>query len=666
VYSPVHRESYRPDIDGLRAIAVMSVVIHHISQPIMPGGFVGVDIFFVISGFLITSQIYKEAIDGSFSIRQFYKRRINRIIPALLTVVCISYIAGFFILSPADLSRLSASAFYSMIGVSNVYFWREYGNYFGGDTSVVPLLHTWSLGVEEQFYAIWPAAILLLIRLPRRYVLASLAALTLCAAVFSEYSLGIVASASYYLLPMRFFELMIGGVLAVGMTKNTVGLRAYRAAAGTAGLVLIAYSLFALDASAPFPGVNALPACLGTAMLIWSGAERNTISRLVLSNRPMVFLGLISYSLYLWHWPIIAYLNYLDVGTVLAKTGSGLAAALLLSWLSWKYIEVPFRRSGATLQFSSVFVRRFAIPAAGLLSLGAATIFSGGFPQRFDPLVASLEQMALQQSHQLRKGCHVPTAAYQTPPNDACRLGADKPHIDGILIGDSFANHFTGMLDVLAKADGITIMDYTMDACPPILNYTSAKSASYGEKCISRNRFAYSLVEKNRYSFVILAGQWPTGAEVHNAMQSSIERILGTGAKVVVILSNQEIKNAAACPIKKLMFKMPASCDGQRNDIPHYWTSIRARFPQLIFIDPNEAICHGGTCNPVIEKTLLYRDTVHLNDVGSRMIGRILREKSTSLVRPAAFGERERRLNVPSPLSEHADENGVKGLVRPE
>ncbi|MGZ5127489.1 MAG: acyltransferase family protein, partial [Burkholderiales bacterium] len=595
----MHPKSYRPDIDGLRAIAVMSVVIHHISKPILPGGFVGVDIFFVISGFLITSQIYKEAIEGSFSIKQFYKRRINRIVPALLTVVCVSYIAGFFVLSPADLSRLSASALYSMMGVSNVYFWREYGNYFGGDTSVVPLLHTWSLGVEEQFYAIWPAAILLLIKLPRRCVLPSLAALTLCAAAFSEYALGVVASASYYLLPMRFFELMIGGVLAIGMIKNGAELQSYRPAAGIGGLGLIAYSLFALDAGSPFPGINALPSCLGTAMLIWSGAERNKISALVLANRLMVFLGLISYSLYLWHWPILAYLKYLDVSTDLAQT-IGLVIALLLSWLTWKYIEVPFRRSGSTLQFSKVFVRRFAGPAAALSSLAAAIIFSGGFPQRFDPLVASLEHMALQQSHQIRKGCHVPTAAYQTSPNDACRLGADKPHVDGILIGDSFANHFTGMVDVLAKADGITVMDYTMDACPPILNYTSANSASYGEKCIFRNRFAYDLIEKNKYGYVILGGHWPMAEEVHPAIETSIATILRTGAKVVIILSNQEIRNAAACPIKQMMYKTSGSCIGERTENPPYWVRIRARFPELLFIDPNEVICSGRTCSPVI------------------------------------------------------------------
>ena len=207
----MRRQKYRPDIDGLRAIAVLSVLIHHLSEPFLPGGFVGVDIFFVISGFLITSQVHTEAREGTFSIRQFYKRRINRILPALLTVVAVSLAVGVLLLSPADLFLLARSAVYASLGLSNVFFWREYGNYFAGNAREAPLLHTWSLGIEEQFYVIWPLLVLLLVRTRPRLTVILVAVITVALIALSEVAAGMFASASYYLLPTRFFELMIGG-----------------------------------------------------------------------------------------------------------------------------------------------------------------------------------------------------------------------------------------------------------------------------------------------------------------------------------------------------------------------------------------------------------------------------------------------------------------------
>jgi peptidoglycan/LPS O-acetylase OafA/YrhL len=205
----MNKNQYRPDIDGLRAVAVLSVLFHHLSATLLPGGFVGVDVFFVISGYLITSQVYKEVCDGSFSIQQFYKRRINRIAPVLVTVIITTFIVGAVLLSPADLIKLGKSAIYAMLGLSNVFFWREYGNYFTGNAGEAPLLHTWSLGVEEQFYVVWPLLILALAKLSRRHMASALVVLTIGAVIVSEAGISIAASASYYLLPTRFFELMM-------------------------------------------------------------------------------------------------------------------------------------------------------------------------------------------------------------------------------------------------------------------------------------------------------------------------------------------------------------------------------------------------------------------------------------------------------------------------
>lgn len=308
---------YRPDIDGLRAIAVLSVILHHLKAPLVPGGFVGVDIFFVISGYLITSQIFNDVSQGTFSIRQFYQRRINRIIPALVTVITTILVVGWLVLSPRDLTLVLESSIFALLGMSNIFFWREYGNYFSGNAAEAPLLHTWSLGVEEQFYLVWPLIVVLLIKLRLRYVMIGLTILTVAAGVFSEIAIGLAASASYYLLPTRFFELMIGGTLALAVAHKIAISRSYSGLTFVIGLALIVWSLFGLNKSSSFPGLNAVWPCVGTALLIWSGNSQHAFSR-ILTNRPIVFIGVISYSLYLWHWPIISYLNYMDFAISIA------------------------------------------------------------------------------------------------------------------------------------------------------------------------------------------------------------------------------------------------------------------------------------------------------------------------------------------------------------
>lgn len=626
----MRHQKYRPDIDGVRAIAVLSVLIHHLSEPFLPGGFVGVDIFFVISGFLITSQVHAEAKEGTFSIRQFYKRRINRILPALLTVVAACLAVGVLLLSPADLLLLARSAVYASLGLSNVFFWREYGNYFAGNTREAPLLHTWSLGIEEQFYVIWPLLVLLLVRTRPRLTVIFVAVITVALIALSEVAAGVFASASYYLLPTRFFELMIGGLLALSIASIRPRSRLQARLGLLAGFLLIGGSLFLLDRTSVFPGINATWPCLGAALLIWAGSGQGSPTR-ILANRPMIFLGLISYSLYLWHWPIIAFLAYLNHPIRLASGIAVAAFSILAAWLSWKYIEVPMRRSGVQLQFSRVFALRFFMPVVVLFAFLAATTYTKGFAQRFDPRVTELEGMMQARPEEMRRGCHVPTALYQTPPNPDCRLGSDKAALDGILIGDSYANHYTGMIDVMASAAGLAFMDYTMDACLPILGYQPEGARTYAEKCRLRNEAVYQMIRTNRYRQVILAANWPDASEAGGRLISSIEAVIGTGATVTVVMSNAMIERAGSCPLRRIMYRTTEDCEGKRPSPPGYFSEIRSRYPQVRFIDPNEVVCQGNKCSPLIGDTLLYRDSGHLNDIGSRLIGQSLLRKGISL-----------------------------------
>jgi peptidoglycan/LPS O-acetylase OafA/YrhL len=621
---------YRSDIDGLRAVAVIAVLLHHLKAGLLPGGYVGVDIFFVISGFLITSQVFSEVRRNAFSLKGFYQRRINRIVPALATVLLATVIVGAFILSPVDLVRLNVSALLSLLGVSNIYIWVKYGNYFAADASEAPLLHTWSLGIEEQFYVIWPLFIVLLYRLAPRYVLPVLAIGVVLAVGVSEYATGVFATAAYYLLPTRFFELMLGGLLAIYLHQPRVIGKLAGHAFALAGYLLIGFSLFALNANSTFPGINALIPCLGAALLILAGSgERH--SRL-LTSRPMVFIGLISYSLYLWHWPLIAFLNYLEIPIDLPVGALLIGASVLLSWLSWRYVEVPFRRTGASLHFARVFTRRFALPALGLAVLAGLSLQFNGFPQRFNANVSALEAMTLNKPAEVRSGCHVPNALYQTEPNERCRLGATKEALDGIMIGDSFANHFTGMVDILAKPNNVMLMDYTMDSCPPILGYTAEMPPVYAAHCAKRNERVFSLIEQHKYRYVVLAAIWPKDERARDLVEASIRRVVENSGQVIVILSNQHIEKAASCPIRRLMFGNERNCSVARSAPAPYWADVRARFPQIRFIDPNQVICPAGVCSPIIEGQLLYLDDSHLNEVGSRFIGRTLLERGFSLL----------------------------------
>jgi len=345
----------------------------------------------------------------------------------------------------------------------------------------------------------------------------------------------------------------------------------------------------------------------------------------------MVFLGVISYSLYLWHWPIISYLNYLniEIGPLIGSTVA--VGSILLAWLSWRFVEVPMRRSGASLSFRRVFFLRFAIPVVALVTIDGAIIYSSGFPHRFDPRVAEFDQMLEAKPEDLRRGCDVPPVMYDTLPSAKCRLGEKKAQLDGILIGDSFANHFTGMVDVMGKAKGLSLMDYTMQGCPPILGYHTDQGAWYVRACLKRNEMVYGLIAASHYDRVILAGSWPRNPEAGEQLASSIGAVLKTGAKVTLIVNNEAIKGAASCPIRRLMFRWKKSCDSLRQGPPEYIKKIRSEYPQVRIVDPNQVICHADKCSPVLNGKLLYRDDNHLNDIGSREIGHELLTIGVSL-----------------------------------
>jgi len=335
-------ESYRPDIDGLRALAVLAVIAFHGFPEYIAGGFVGVDVFFVISGFLISGIILDETRVGLFSLQKFYARRVRRIFPALLLVLLFSLLAGWWLLLPADLLRLGKQLAASAAFVSNFYLWFQ-SSYFSPDARTFPLLHLWSLGVEEQFYIVWPLIIMGLRRRPNwtmsAIVLIGISSFCLNIALLDNHE------ADFYSPVTRAWELMLGASLAWLRRRDDIELPSKRSAdvATIAGLFLILGSTLLFDQQSSYPGWLALVPTIGTSLILWGGASSGVASS-VLSSRALVFVGLISYPLYLWHWPLLVFSEAFKFAPLTPlERGLVIAVSFILAWLTYELVESRFR-----------------------------------------------------------------------------------------------------------------------------------------------------------------------------------------------------------------------------------------------------------------------------------------------------------------------------------
>lgn len=379
---------YRPDIDGLRALAVLSVIFYHVGFAGFKGGFVGVDVFFVISGYLITRNIASEMQKGTFSFTNFYLRRARRLFPALFVTLAGSLAIGGMILLPYHLADFAKSLVFSIIPASNVYFWKTSG-YFSWDAILKPLLHTWSLSVEEQFYLVWPSLLIFLFALRRSWV-----SLTILLAVgggslaYAEFRLGSAPTAVFFLTQYRAFE-FVAGVLCVWLVNHRPKNELAQELSLAVGLAMIIYAVIFYSRNTVFPGLNAIPPVFGSMLVIYAGLPRYLGS--LLSNRVAVGIGLISYSLYLVHWPLLVFLTYVLEGkwyvSYVVVVGS-----LILATLMYFYVETPFRKpTPASITYKT---KSFALIGAGLsivlVSVSVSAWKSGGWTWRYPPELRSL------------------------------------------------------------------------------------------------------------------------------------------------------------------------------------------------------------------------------------------------------------------------------------
>lgn len=511
--------SYRKEIDGLRAIAVIPVVFFHAGISSFSGGYVGVDVFFVISGYLITSLIVAEKEKEEFSIINFYERRARRILPALffMSLVCVPF--SFLLMSPSQLKEFSDSLISIPLFVSNFVFWGESG-YFSSAAEEKPLLHTWSLAVEEQYYLLFPIFILIFWKLKREILVSIIFIISILSILLAQFGSNLASQPPFYdevfrynaipdfaffLAPTRAWELLFGSLTAFFLLKERKNKFFVSQILSLTGMSMIIFSIIAFDSSTPFPGFSALIPVLGTILIIIYAKEGTLIYKL-LSLRPLVFFGLISYSIYLWHQPLFAFTRLSSINSPSVMTYVILSLiSFFLGWLSWKYIEAPFRKKDfftrKQIFLSSLIVGLF------IISIGVIGVSSNGFIERFN----QKELKAIQPEKFSNSICKWTSPIEEYPNLEFCEFGdlnSLKKSI--VLYGDSHADSLTSSLDKTLKEKKLKGIKIINSYCEPVVGFYKKKNANIFSKNRCEEIFSKILIEikKNNVEHVIIFNRW--------------------------------------------------------------------------------------------------------------------------------------------------------------
>ncbi|MET0337002.1 MAG: acyltransferase family protein [Caulobacter sp.] len=632
---------YRPEIDGLRAVAVVPVVLFHAGFEPLSGGYVGVDVFFVISGFLITSILRADLDKGRYTLAGFYERRARRILPALFACLTATFLAALVLLPPGELESLGKSAVWVALFASNIFFFNE-GGYFGRAAEDMPLLHTWSLSVEEQFYIVWPILLALLVRraspLQLRAVVVGLAVLSLAACVWM---VGRNGEAAFYLAPFRAWELLLGAGLALGLAPQITS-RPLRVILAAAGLALIVWPMLAYTATTRFPGLAAVPPCLGAALLIHCGRDAGVVTRLM-SARPMVGVGLISYSLYLWHWPVLV-LGRVALNRAFEPLEAAVAVALAvgLAWLSWRFVEGPFRTH---VRLSRPDLKVLGGAAAGLAVLagaGASMALTDGLKRRASPSVAQAEA-AERSINPRRARCHVDSASAAPAAAGACTSGDSPATI--LLWGDSHADHFAPAVYAYADKVELSARQVSKSSCRPILTNgaVDARVGVMSADCAGFNEAVLKQAAANRHlKTVVLAGWWimrkgaqdDDGRDFETVARHSLARMrstLGPDVELVVLGSTPafDFWPAQCLSRARLGGRDEAGCrtgdainakEAQQADA--ILADITASMRRTRWVPLWDELCDGARCDTVLGEVIVLKDHNHFTVEGAqRLLG---------------------------------------------
>ena len=620
---------YRPDIDGLRAIAVLSVVIYHAFPNTLKAGFMGVDIFFVISGYLISSIIFENLDRGSFSFGQFYGRRIKRIFPALTLVLLSCLVFGWFGLLGDEFKQLGKHMAAGAGFVSNFFLWQESG-YFNNAAETKPLLHLWSLAIEEQFYIVCP--LIVWVTWKRKWLfLITFISIGVVSFAYNASLIRLDPTATFFSPATRIWELLAGVLLAYMRVRPSSWQPSQRQLqiASTLGVLLLAIGLYRIDRSRPYPGTWALLPILGSFCLIFAGPTA-WFNKFVLSNRLLVWVGLISFPLYLWHWPILSLMRIVESGAPEPYFRNiALVLSVLLAWMTYYFVEKPIRSDGK----SSI---KIAVLSACVAALGVAgfVIFQGnGLPTR---PAAQINGVNTWDNLTFATPCKFITNG----PNhdDWCNIGnaPNKPPTT-VLIGDSVGNNFAPMLQSYAEQPGnsaFVFRQFGRGACPMLINKGS-------DTCKEITFAAMAYIEKTaEVNTVILAANWPLyfhtlgqfegsiidASKFKESFKETVRHYQSKGKRVIVFLSPPTGANPRACVVRSIRLTENNNCSLSLQEALNNSRSYRSAFLVQLkelgveFFDPFKHLCDEKTCKITDGTRIYYIDYEHFSAFGGQYL----------------------------------------------
>lgn len=639
---------YRREIDGLRAVAVLPVIFFHAGFKAFEGGYIGVDVFFVISGYLITSIILSDMDMGKFSIVTFYERRARRILPALFFVMLCCLPFAWFLLTPKHLVDFSQSLSAVSAFSSNILFWQESG-YFGTSSELKPLLHTWSLAVEEQYYIFFPLFLMAIWKMRKRWIFGLLIFVGAVSFFTAEWGAYNKPLATFFLLPTRGWELLIGALIAFyffykkehgDLIENKKKLSEIL---GIIGLLLILYSIFQFDKETPFPSVYAFIPTVGTSLVIIFSNSRTIVGRL-LGLGPMVGIGLISYSTYLWHQPLFVFTRHISItepSTALLIILS--FSSIALAYLSWRFVKIPFRNK-KIINRKAIFC--FAVAGSvSFASVGLAGHFTDGF---YNLKYDEFQKMALSSamSSPRRDECHTDGIDYLNP-QDACFYNSEN--IEWATFGDSHTVELAYALAGSLKEKNIGLKHFSFSGCGPISDSSGSeepcsKWTNEAVEYISNNNSIKNVVVSyriNQYLSGEHRGFYPNYPNMKNSIDLNktinayvkiVNKFVDSGKSVYVVLQAPELPTEVEKLISKnkgIIKSIPgASLDwwNRRND---YFDSQLFRFNKnAIIVDPANYLCDKKNCYAVIDGVSMYFDDDHLSLSGAGIVASKIIEKS--------------------------------------
>lgn len=637
---------YRSDIDGIRAIAVLSVILFHINENLIPGGFLGVDIFFVLSGYLITLLLMKEVHETQkIDIINFYKRRTKRIIPALIFVLIPVFIIGFLFFTPTDLLKLSESLIWSSLFGANFYFNSSIDTgYFAQSSNTLPLLHLWSLGVEEQFYVIWPFILLLLVRYvsPLRERIFSASVVFAISLTWAHLTISTHHSFSYYMLPTRAWELLAGAIAALLVFSGFRVKEFFNEVMACIGCLAIILSLTFVSESDPVPGLAALPVIVGTALLVISGHSYNTIPARLLSWRGLVAVGLISFSAYLWHWPILAFLRYALIEIDFIIGTLVFVATLVMAVASYFLVETPLRSKNVSTKY--VFWLYFIVPATLVILVSIVTI--QGVKNK-DNFVFPWRELVQATTDTLpayadKYNCQTPKFDKKIYEDSRCIYPANIESASVFLVGDSNASHYLGMLRIFANHFNFDLRNATQSSCPLVFDgeIDWIKPRIRKHCSIYRHSVFQEII---KYDTVIIGLSWDDyfkagKEEFKNGFEDTLRQVSSKTKRIILLGKIPKMRSYNKdCEVRSIRLgnlNCSTRFNNNRPDVEaNSWLrDIASKYPNVEYFDVRNQLCIQDECSPYLNGKPVYYDGGHLSTKGSERIGlKMLEQRSPAL-----------------------------------